>query len=103
MTRIALTCSILLVGLLLYWAGNRIFGHYNRGGYRLIAFVTGIASITFGTSILLELIHGEQNTDRGIYILCPIFGLLGVYLIFMSVTANNKKIEKVVDDMTRGI
>ncbi len=103
MTRIALTCSILLAGLILYWVGNRIIGRHNRGGYRLITFATGIASIIFGITMLLGLFRDENSANRGFFILCPIFWLLGVYLIYMSVNANNKKIETVVDDITRGI
>ena len=103
MTRILLTCSILLAGLLLYWVGNRIFGLHNRGGNRLIAFATGIASILFGSAILMAFVRDEHSANREIIILCPIFCLLGVYLMYMSLKANNKKIKAVVEDMTRGI
>ncbi len=93
----------MLAGLILYWVGNRVFGHANRGGHRLISFMAGIASIVFGAIILLAFMRDTQSANRGVIILCPIFWLTGAYLIYMSVRANNRKIEAVVDDMTRGI
>ncbi len=102
MNRLLLTAGILLVAITLYFLGNFAIGKKREGGFRVIAFVTGLLCCGLGAIGLKEQLSGTAST-HALLILCSVFILLGILLILMSLLASNSTVKKIVDGLSCGL
>jgi hypothetical protein len=106
MNSILTLLGILVAGVILFLAGNYLFGHNNSGGKRLIIFVVGILAVGLGAIMtLIPLKAGEWNEwfTYCIFGMGIIFTGSGFVLLLSSICAGKEKIDRVFDKITDGI
>lgn len=97
---------VLVIGLILYFAGNYIIGQNNSGGKRLIIFFTGLLAVATGAIFtFLPIKEGELNEWFTFFILGMgiMSTLFGITFLMASICAGKERIDKVFDKITDGI
>ena len=106
MNSILTLAVIVIVGFILYLAGNFLFGHNNSGGKRMIIFFVGIIAVGLGVIMtLIPLKAGEWNEwfTYCIFAFGVISTFFGLAALLSSVCAGKEKIDHLFDKITDGI
>lgn len=98
--------AIVVVGFVLYLAGNFMFGQNNSGGKRMIIFFVGVIAIGLGAIMaLIPLKAGEWNEwfTYCIFAFGIISAIFGLAALLSSVCAGKETIDHLFDKITDGI
>lgn len=95
--RFLIIVGVIVIAFVIYLLGNLAIGIEHYGGFRSVSFAIGMLLSTLGGC----LIHARPEG-------WIIFGgitvaLFGVYMILLSFFASNRKIEKIIMSIAKGI